>query len=82
MGKKNKYMRILIPLDPPDNNNKIKVQKIKENDDVEEIKSTKPPPKKDLVDVLREEDAKFVWTKNSPGCVTFTILGIEFQVCT
>jgi hypothetical protein len=76
MVQKNKYMRIRIPLDPPANNKKIKVQKIKENDDVEEIEPTNPLPG----DVLREEDAKFVWTKNSPGCVTFTILGIQFQV--
>ena len=76
MAKKNKYMRIRIPLDPPANNKKIKVQKIKENDDVEEIEPTNPLPGK----VLRKEDAKFVWTENSPGCVTFTIFGINFQV--
>ena len=76
MAKKNKYMRIQIPLDPPADEKKIKVQKIKENGDVEEIQPTDPPDG----EILKELDAKFIWTKNSPGCVTFKIFGIKFQV--
>jgi len=76
MDKKNKYMRIRIPIDPPANEKKIKVQKIKENGDVEEILPTGPHSGT----VLKEEEAKFVWTENSPGCVTFYIFGIPFEV--
>jgi len=72
----NKYMRIRIPLDPPANEKKFKVQKIKDNEDVEEIQPSAPPGG----EVLKEIDAKLIWTKNSPGCVTFVILGKQFTV--
>jgi hypothetical protein len=72
----NKFMRIRIPLDPPANEKKIKVQKIKDNDDVEEIQPSPPPGGEELLKV----NATFVWRKKNPNCVTFEIFGKQFTV--
>ena len=73
---KDKYMRIRIPLNPPGNEKTIKVQKIKENEDVEEIQPTALPGG----DELERVDATFIWTKKNPTCVTFVIFNKQFTV--
>ena len=74
------FMRIRVPLDAPVDEKKIKVQQIKDNDDVEEITAKSTPTTFSPGDVLQVEMTKFVWRKNSPGCVTFVIFGKEFEV--